>query len=96
MNKLLHISTMLDQPALLEDMIEKLAYRRNDIGYSYEILPYSHKAIETSSTETFVSGTISIEDNEEMINMPFITRFVFTCVKGKNDPYKLAWSSSLS
>jgi hypothetical protein len=54
--------------------------------------------LETSSTETYVSGTMAIdfEDGEEKINMPFITCFLFTCIKGKTDPYQLIWSSSLN
>lgn len=96
MNRLLHISTTVDQPDLLEDMVEKLAYKRNDIGYSKEHLPDSHKALETSSTETYISGTLAIEANDEVIHMPFITCFLFTCTRGAEDPYRLTWSASLS
>jgi hypothetical protein len=96
MNKTLHISTTLDQPGLLENMVEKLAYRRYDIGYINEKMPVNQRALETSSTETYVSGTVAIECNDENINMPFITGFLFTCIKEKNDPYKLTWSTSLS
>ncbi len=96
MNKSLHISTTLDQPMLLENMVEKLAYRRYDLGYSNEKMPGKHKALETSSAEMYVSGTVAIECNDEMINMPFITNFLFTCIKEKSDPYKLTWSTSLS
>ncbi len=96
MNKHLHISTTLDQPVFLEDLIEKLAYRHYDIGYGNAIVPYDSQAIETSSTETYVSGTVAIEEKGELINMPFITRFLFTCTKGKDESYKLAWSSSLT
>ena len=100
MKKSLHITTVLDQPDLLENLVEKLADRRYDIGYSNEIVPHEWQAIETSSTETYVSGTVGlvdeISDDNEPINMPFITCFLFTCIKGKEKPYKLAWSSSLS
>lgn len=96
MNKELHISTTFDQPGLLENMIEKLADRRYDIGYINEKMPLNQQALETSSTETYVSGTVALESDGETINMPFITRFLFTCVKGKNDAYKLAWGTSLS
>jgi len=96
MNNSLHISTTLDQPMLLENMVEKLAYRRYDTGYSNEKLPGNRKALETSSAETYVSGTVAIECNDENINMPFITSFLFTCIKEKNNPYKLTWSTSLS
>jgi hypothetical protein len=96
MNNTLLISATLDQPGFLEDLVEKLAYRHYDIGYSKAVVPKNCKAIETSSTETYVSGTVAIAEQEEIINMPFITRFLFTCVKEKSGSYKLEWSSSLS
>ena len=100
MDKSLHITAVFDKPDLLENLVEKLADRRYDIGYSNEVVPNEWKAIETSSTETFVSGTLAfsgVMDNDDAsINMPFITSFLFTCIKGKERPYKLEWSTSLS
>jgi hypothetical protein len=96
MKKSLHISTTFDQPDLLEDLVEKLAYRRYDIGYGKEKMPRNFGALETSSAETYVSGTVSLDNNDENINMPFITSFLFTCIKGKDDQYKLTWASSMS
>ena len=93
----LHISASFDQPELLQNLVERLAYRRYDLGYGNERMPDGLKALETSSTETYVSGAIELDfENDEHINMPFITCFVFTCIKGKSDPYQLIWSSSLS
>jgi len=96
MKKALHITAILDQPGLLEDMVEKLAYRRYDLGYSNEVVPPPFQAIETSSTETYVSGTVSLAINDELIHMPFITNFLFTCTKEKNGDYNLEWGTSLS
>jgi hypothetical protein len=96
MNNTLLISATLDQPGFLEDLVEKLAYRHYDIGYSKAAVPKNLKAIETSSTETYVSGTVALGGQEEIINMPFITRFLFTCIKEKSGSYKLEWSTSLS
>ena len=96
MKKDLHISTTFDQPFFLKEFVEKLAYRRYDIGYRSQAMPQNQEAIETSTTETYVSGTVAIEEKGELINMPFITCFLFTCNKGKDESYKLAWSSSLS
>lgn len=96
MNKSLHITTTLDQPALLENLVEKLAYRHYDLGYGKEKMPDNREALETSSTETYVSGTVALDDSGELMNMPFITSFLFTCIKGKDDLYKLTWASSLS
>jgi hypothetical protein len=96
MKKTLHITAAFDQPGFLETLVEKLADRRYDIGYSKAIVPGNSEAIEPSSAETYTSGVVAIDDNNEQINMPFITRFLFTCVKGNDSPYKLAWSISLS
>jgi hypothetical protein len=101
MNNFTNITATLDQPDLLENLVEKLATRRYDIGYSNETVPQNWEAVETSSTETYVSGTLSFsgsDDNDDaMVNVPFITSMLFTCIKGKEeDCYKLSWSSSLS
>jgi hypothetical protein len=96
MKNSLHIIAIFDQPGFLETLVEKLADRRYDIGYSKTTVPEDSEAIETSSTETYTSGTVAIDDTDELINMPFITRFLFTCTKKEDEHYKLAWSSSLS
>jgi hypothetical protein len=92
----LQITATIDQPQLLEDKVEKLAYRRYDPGYGMQKMPDDHEVIETSSTEAYVTGTVEMNNSGEQINMPFITCFVFTCIKRKNSVYKLEWSSSLS
>jgi hypothetical protein len=100
MNTTLHITAILDQPELLESLVEKLASRRYDMGYSKQAVPKNWQPVETSSTETYVSGTLSLSglmtNDNAAINMPFITSMLFTCIKDKNKDYKLAWSSSLS
>jgi hypothetical protein len=102
MKKLLHISAAFDQPEFLQNLVERLAYRRYELGYGNEKMPPGFKALETSTTETYVSGTMAIDfpadsaTGKERINMPFITSFMFTCIKGKTDPYQLIWSSSLN
>ena len=98
MNKLLNIAAVLDQPDLLENLVEKLATRHYDIGFSSQLVPENWCAVETSSTETYVSGTLQLAsaDNDLLINMPFITSMLFTCIKNNKTDYRLLWSSSLS
>ena len=97
MKKTLQISARIDEPEFLQNLVERLAYRRHDLGFGKEPMPNGHKALETSTNETYVSGTVSIDmDGVSHIDMPFITCFMFTCVKGKAEPYQLIWSSSLS
>lgn len=98
MKQSLRISASFDQPELVQNLVERLAYRRYEQGYSREKMPAGLKALETSSTEAYVTGTMGIEsqDGREHYKMPFITSFLFTCIKGKQEPYQLIWSSSLN
>lgn len=98
MKQALHISASFDEPELVQNLVERLAYRRYEQGFSKQQVPHGLKAIETSSTEAYVSGTMAIDaDNSgEHYNMPFITCFLFTCIKGPSEPYQMIWSCSLS
>ena len=96
MKKSLHITAIIDQPDFLEDIVEKLALRHTGFGHNDHKLPGNRETLETSSTETYVSGTMVMEDQGEPIHMPFITPFLFTCVKQSEDTYSLEWGISLS
>ncbi|HWN87908.1 MAG TPA: hypothetical protein VNM35_02555 [Chitinophagaceae bacterium] len=93
MKKTLHIKTTIDEEAFLEDMVEKLALNHNRKKRS---IPGINYALETSSNETYVSGSVDIETAKEQINMPFVTSFLFTCVKVSRDTYSLEWGISMS
>lgn len=99
MKNALHITTTLDHPDLLKNLVEKLAWRRCDAGSDATGLK-QRKLIDTSSTETYVSGTIVLMDEDDnsstCVNMPFITCFLFTCKKEDKDSYNIEWSISLS
>jgi hypothetical protein len=101
MKKSLRISASFDKPDFLEDLVEKLAQRRNESGFGQIKIPKGLKAVETSSIEAYVSGDVTLSDlndkNEaNLIKMPFISCFFFTCVKEKRKDYDLAWAMSLS
>src|SRR5690349_8540903 len=101
MKKNLHISASFDKPDFLEDLVEKLAQRRNETGYGKARVPKGLKALETSSLEAYVSGDVTLSDpatnnDTRPINMPFISCFFFTCIKEKNKDYDMTWSMSLS
>ncbi|HET6766273.1 MAG TPA: hypothetical protein VFH08_02705 [Chitinophagaceae bacterium] len=95
MKKTLQIKATIDEEAFLEDMVEKLALRHNYTGSVKQKNPGNNE-IETSSTETYVSGSMAIETPNEQINVPFITSFLFTCIKLTKDTYSLEWGISLS
>ena len=92
----LMISASIDEVSLLTDLVEKLAHRRIDLGYSRGLVPPDWKAIEISSLEAFVSGNLNVSGEGDCINTPFVTCFLFTCTKAKKGEYSLSWSSSLS
>lgn len=95
MKKDLHITALIDQPDLLEDMVEKLACRRVDGGFGAKNVG-TWQMVDTSSVEKYVSGTVEYKSGNELIRMPFITAFIFSCTKERKDIYKLNWSMSLS
>lgn len=100
MKNLLQIATSLNQPELLENLVEKLAGRPYTIQTGNTSLHSKRKMLETSSTETYLSGTIAMNalagSPASQINMPFITSFLFTCIKEETNSCKIAWSVSLS
>ncbi len=97
MKKDLHLTASVDKPELLENIIEKLATRRYDMGYGNARVPDAWKALEVSSVETYLSGCVEFDYNEtQRIRIPYITCFLFSCTKTKNDPYELSWGISLS
>ncbi len=96
MNKSLHIAAMLDSPLVLVSLVEQLATRKNDLGYGIQSVPVGQEALETASASVYTSGAVYMHQGKEKLNIPFITSFMFTCIKSKKIDYKLAWSSSLS
>ena len=97
MKNFLQITASFDKPELLENMVKQLAVKHNDIGYGNAHVPGLWKALETSTIESYVSGTIEINMGiENPIRMPFTSCFLFTCTKERLKEYKLNWSISLS
>ena len=90
------IMATLAEPALLKNLVEKLAYRRNDTGYYFEKVQTGWNAIVSSSIEAYVSGDIILAEETDFAIMPFDTSFVFSCIKSKDSEYDLTWASSLS
>lgn len=95
-NSAIAIIATLPDMLLLKNIVEKLAGRRYDIGYGIEIVQPGWKAIETSSIEAHVSGDMILSCETDLIKMPFVTCYLFTCNKENGEKYNLSWASSLS
>jgi len=90
------IIATLEEPDLLQILVEKLAECNVDMGYSLRQVQPGWKAIETSSIEVLASGGIDVSDKNDSKHASFVTSFLFTCVKPTNGKYNLTWSHSLS
>ena len=88
MKQTLQIRVDFDKPALLQDVVEKLVSKPNTA--------FSLPALETASTEAYVFGTISMEEEGETLNIPFDGSFLFTCIRITESDFELTWSCSLS
>lgn len=89
-------AAILQEPRMLKNLVERLAYRHYESNYVFEKLPKDWKAIETSSLEAYVSVDILLSEKTVNFAIPSVTCFLFTCIKEKEGKYKLALSSSLS
>ena len=96
MKNALQIRTVLEKPEQLADLVEKLAYRRYDSSYDDLVSTRNWKALKTSSTETYVNGTVTFDSAGDHTDMPFTTSLFFTCVKEEAGDYKMRWAVSLS
>jgi hypothetical protein len=92
----LHIAAVVDEPQLLENMVAKLVYRKPQSIRIEELVFDNWQAANVSSTETYVSGTVMLDDENAHIALPFITSFLFSCLKNRNGEYGIEWCNSLS
>ena len=92
----LDISVTVDEMSLLQNLVEKLAHRRYDAGYALQTVPVGWAALDTSSIEAHVSGSIDIAAGGYILAMAYTTCFSYTCTKQAGEENTLAWANSLS
>jgi len=92
----LAVSITIDEIPLLKNLVEKLAHRRYDIGYAEEPVPEGWEAVETSSIEAYISGSLDLLNQEDELSLAYTTCFTFTCVKTADGDNTLTWINSLS
>jgi len=99
MKNAMSITANLHEPALLRNVVEKLASRHVDMGYTRVLVPNEWAAIESSCIQADVLGNFKLHsDNKkaEPVKIPFSGSFLFTCIKEKNSIFTLEWCASLS
>ena len=90
------IIATLEEPDLLQILVEKLAECNADFGYCLKQVQPGWKAIDTSSIEVLASVGLHFSDKKDSTNTSFVTSFLFTCIKPAEGKYDLTWSHSLS
>jgi arginine/ornithine N-succinyltransferase beta subunit len=88
------VTMELDKALILEKLVEKLANANTSWKNQKIRLPRGWQVMETSSTESYVSGFVNFV--EIGIHMPFVSSHLFTCTKASDDSYYISWSTSLS
>lgn len=86
----------IDEIPLLKSIVEKLAHRRYEIGFSLQEMPDGWAAVDPSSVEAYVSGSIELANGEEQVSLAYTTCFTFTCLKTRKGVNRLSWINSLS
>src|SRR3954471_24321800 len=92
----LSVKTTLPDVGLLLYLVEMLAERRTDAGFSRKRVPLGWQAMESSSIEAFVNGSTTLTNDYGTAETELTTSFLFTCLKGKANDYRFTWLSSLS
>lgn len=87
MKPALRLAAYLDAPELVQNLVERLAYRRYELGYSQLPVPAGWKALETSTTEAFVSGTLELDNgNGEPSAWPLSPAFCSPASRARGNP----------
>lgn len=90
------VAATFDDPVFMKYMAEKLSARRCHYGLSSETVPDGWTALDTSSVEAFVNGTMHITCGSETFQVPFVKCFLFTCCREIEGEYKLSFLNCLS
>ena len=97
MKNVMNITASLDEPRMLKSIVEKLASRHVDMGYTRATVPNQWKAIESSCIQADVMGSFDLQAAKATeLSIPFTGAFLFTCIKEINGLFNLEWSASLS
>lgn len=94
--KAIGVSTIHQDISIFTRLVEKVAGQRYNTGFRKERLQSGWQAIETSSLEADVRVDVELSNPNDRITIPFVTSFIFGCIKKEGEKYNLAWGSSLS
>lgn len=90
------VETSINEPVLMKLIVEVLAAKNHNGGLAGLRIDENLVALDSSSHETYVTGNIDFEYSNMKISIPFLTAFLFSCIKGKSPYFEMKWSMSLS
>ena len=88
------ITANVEEPCMLQVLVETLAESKPHLPNRFIQVQRGWKILLSSSIEARISGHINVSD-KKTIEIPFVTCFLFTCLKTKGK-HELKWSNSLS
>jgi hypothetical protein len=92
----LSIKARISEPYLMQEFVQDLAHRCTGARNPHKTLLPGYRLVESFTLDVPVSGDLFLCTYAGAINKPFHTQFVFTCIQGNHNDYKLTWISSLS
>jgi hypothetical protein len=102
MNNSTYITTVFSKLDFPDVLLEQLCNHKENLKPSEVVIPDILETIDHNSSETYTTGNVELifvsDDLEDFgyINLPVVTPFVFTCIKGSRDEFYLDWCTSLS
>jgi hypothetical protein len=90
------VTATFDALMFLEGLVKYLARNRNDISHRIEFTHPGWAAVDSSSVETFVGGSLQVTDRGIPTKTIFGSSFLFTCTRGYDGEFQVTWSNSLS
>jgi hypothetical protein len=90
------VTATVDAILFLEGLVKYLARNRNDVSHQLKFTHPGWEAVNTSSVETFVGGSLQLTDKDIPVKTAFGSSFLFTCTRGFDGEFHVMWSSSLS
>src|ERR1043165_10000164 len=88
-NPAILVTAFIEEPDILQILVEKLAEYNYGIDNSLKQIPSDCQRIEISSIEAMVSGRMIMSSEDGLTEIPFVTAFLFTCTKSAKNQHNV-------
>ncbi len=92
----LKVLTTLCAERMMRALVERLASPQSETDYGGDEYSNGLRVIDSSSVEAYIAGDNHFTYQQNVMKMPFITSFIFTCIREKGKRFRLEFGASLS